>query len=142
MHISNEHKEVLEEYGINNCTSYIFSHKDGHSQCLVLDVHYVKWGKSGPARDVARHVYDKIDSDLTYLAERMMIAKEDASKRRNPLARPHISDTEVREFLKELEDGTPGLTSLLEIARFAHIKLTANIDAPGHGNRIPWGTPE
>jgi hypothetical protein len=34
----------------------------------------------------------------------MMIAKWDASKRRNPLAHPHISEAGVRKFLKELGD--------------------------------------
>ena len=100
MHISNEHKEALKEYGINNCTSYSTSlliRMDTHN-ALVLDVHCVKWGKSGPARDLARDMYDKISSDLRYLAEHMFTAKEDASKGRNPLARPHILDAEVREF--------------------------------------------
>jgi len=59
----------------------------------------------------------------------MITAKRDASKRRDPLARPDIPDAAVREFLKvDLEDGIPDLTPM-EIAAFEHIKLTANSDA-------------
>ena len=93
-----------------------------------MDIHYVKWGELCPARVVARGVYDTIDLDLMHLAEHMLIAKEDISTGRNPLARPVISDAEVREFLKaELGDGAPGL-SPLEIAAFDFIKERAITD--------------
>ena len=63
-----------------------------------------------------------------HLAEHMLIAKEDISTGRNLLARPVISDAEVREFLEaELGDGAPGL-SLLEIAAFDFIKERAITD--------------
>jgi len=67
--------------------------------------------------------------DLRYLTECIFNAKKDASKRRNPLARPEISEAMVEKFLEEVEDATPGP---LEIAAIAHIKSTvftaANIE--------------
>jgi len=86
---------------------------------LVLDFNYVDlgYGVSGPAKDVARRIYNTIDMDLTFLSENMLIAKWDVGIDRNPLAHPAISDTEVREFLKELGDGLPD-RSPLEIAAF------------------------
>jgi hypothetical protein len=77
---------------------------------------------------VARRVYDTINLDLMHLAEHVLIAKEDIGTRRNPLARPVISDAEVREFLEaELADGAPGLDPL-EIAAFDFIKERAITD--------------
>ena len=59
----------------------------------------------------------------------MSRVKREASKRRNPLARPVISDAEVREFLEaDLGDGAPDLHPL-EIAAFDFIKERANTDA-------------
>ena len=58
----------------------------------------------------------------------MLIAKQDVSTRRNPLARPVISDAEVREFLEaELGDGAPDLHPL-EIAALDFIKERAITD--------------
>ena len=71
-------------------------------------------------------IYFAIDMDLRYLTECIFIAKKDASKRRNPSARPEISDAMMKKFLEEVEDATPGP---LEIAAFAHIKLTVFTDA-------------
>jgi hypothetical protein len=79
---------------------------------------------------VAWHVYDAIDMDLTHIAEYMITAKGDASWRRNPLARPDISDAEVREFLKvDFGEGTPGGHTPLEMAAFDFIKETATTEA-------------
>jgi hypothetical protein len=78
---------------------------------------------------VARRFYDTIDLDLAYPTEYLFLEKQEASdKRRNPLARPDISDAEVREFLKnDLGDGNLDLHPV-EIAAFDFIKETANTD--------------
>jgi hypothetical protein len=79
---------------------------------------------------VAWRVYDAIDLDLTYIAEHMITAKRDASRSRNPLARPDISDAGVREFLKvDFGEGTPGGHTPLEMAAFDFIKETATTEA-------------
>jgi uncharacterized protein YgbK (DUF1537 family) len=100
----------------------------GTHNALVLDIYHVKWGKQCPARNVARRVYDKIDSNLRHHVEKIVNTKRDASSRRHPLAHPAIPDARVTAFLKDLEDENPVL-NLLEIAAFNHIKSTANSDA-------------
>jgi hypothetical protein len=95
---------------------------------LVLDIYHVKWGKQCPARNVARRVYNKIDSNLRHHAEKIVNTKRDASSRQYPLAHPDIPDARVTAFLKDFEDDNPVLDPL-EIAAFNHIKSTANNDA-------------
>jgi hypothetical protein len=95
---------------------------------LVVDILYVKWGMFCPARIVARSIYDKLDSNLKHLAEKIGVPRRDAERTRHPSTYPDIPDARVREFLKDFDDGTPGLEPL-EIAAFDHIKLTANSDA-------------
>ena len=77
---------------------------------------------------MAWRLYDTIDLDLMHLAERILRLKKEASRRRNPLTRPVISNAEVREFLEaDLGDGAPDLHPL-EIAAFDFIKERANTD--------------
>jgi hypothetical protein len=105
---------------------------------LVPDLLRIKWGMTCPASNVARHIYDKLDSNLRNLAERISLAKLAASNIRHPLAYPDISDALVEEFLEIFDDGGPGLAPL-EIQALNHIKLTAtsieNIQAASGGHR-------
>jgi hypothetical protein len=98
-----------------------------HSQHLVRDMVYVRWGPNSVARMAARRIYDKLDANLKSLGEQIILSKKEISERRRLLAHHVIPDALVKKFLEELGDGRPGLHPL-EIAVFNHLKATTNTE--------------